>query len=53
MAGVKPSPKKRWIKKSIAKTAGKQPDGAGLAKILKKSKAASRYSQVVVTKKVT
>lgn len=53
MSGVKPSPKKRWIKKQVTQTAGKQPDGAGLARILKKSKAASRYSQVVVTKKVT
>lgn len=50
MAGVKPVAKKRWIKKEIRQTPGKKPDGAGLAKILTKSKAASRYSQVKVKK---
>ncbi len=50
MSGVKPSPKKAWIKKSVHETAGKKPDGAGLAKILTKPSAKGRYGKVHVKK---
>lgn len=50
MSGVKPSPKKQWIKKSVHESGGKQPDGAGLAGVLKKVSAKGRYGKVHVKK---
>lgn len=50
MSGVKPVPRKTWIKKGSPPKTVSQPNGAGLAGKKHKPSAASRYTQRIVTK---